>query len=485
MSEADQFPDPDLSFLEGTTGSDIAAVGRGIDDAAQQLEQQTRVITDNAEGATVGRVQESLVEIKQALEKSAAAFDRMQAAWETWKATAPRQAEIAFAERSVQDARQRLMDAEDRHAALLRRQLKMAQAKLKELIEKRKAADAALAEALEAAGQNIPRVEIPLPLPGGRTPGLPGGPMEEKPGTGNTTPGSPAPAPPAELPGATAPPAELPNVTAPAAPGGELPGAGAPLPAPDTSLSGEAPAAVGGGNANQAAALAGLLGQQQQQAQPQAQPQMSPAMAAMPQIPQAQQPQKQPDTAGAAGGDMSSLYDLINSIAPAAAVAAPLTFPSLSTPPALSTPGIAPVTYSPATPWNTPGGSLSAAPAVNPIVTGTSVSGLTTDSNVTGRADGTAPRTATSPGSATHLAGAAGAAAGAEAGAGQRGAAGMGGTPIMGGPIGGMGGGAGTGKEREQVKANQTSDHFVLNGEIARSEAVPGGTIAQKRDDAA
>jgi hypothetical protein len=44
MSEMDQYVDPDLSFLEGTTGDDIAAVGRGIDEAATKLEVQTRDI---------------------------------------------------------------------------------------------------------------------------------------------------------------------------------------------------------------------------------------------------------------------------------------------------------------------------------------------------------------------------------------------------------------------------------------------------------
>jgi hypothetical protein len=44
MSGMDEYLDPDLSFLDGSTGSDIAAVGQGIDEAATKLEAQTRDI---------------------------------------------------------------------------------------------------------------------------------------------------------------------------------------------------------------------------------------------------------------------------------------------------------------------------------------------------------------------------------------------------------------------------------------------------------
>jgi len=50
----------------------------------------------------------------------------------------------------------------------------------------------------------------------------------------------------------------------------------------------------------------------------------------------------------------------------------------------------------------------------------------------------------------------------------------------------GAGAGApGGGKDRDPVTTTMNSDQFLLTGEAARAEAVPGGTIAQKRDDAA
>jgi hypothetical protein len=466
MSEADQYPDPDLSFLEGTTGSDIAAVGRGLDDAAQRLEKQTRELADNAEGATVDRVHESLVAIKQALEKAAThaghaaqAFDRMQAAWETWKATAPRQAAIAFAERSVADARQRLMDADNAHAGLFRRQLKMAEAKLTELIEQRKEADAALAAALNEAGASIPPVENPRGAP---TPG----------------PTTPTPAPTTSTPG--------PAASAPA-PVGELPGTalpGAPLPSPDTSLSGvgETPLTATGSSPNSAAAaLAALAAQQQQPQQPVQipQPQMAPAMAA---------PQQQQKPAENPFGSAGEPIDLAALLGPAAmgALAGAGAAPAMSS--AISSPAITPLnptagpTFTPLGPGTSLGGLTAVNPVVQPVVTGTSTAGLTTDSNVSGRADGATPRTATSPGPATGLSG-----AHADQNATGR-PGGMGSGMGMGAPMvpmspmmGGMGGG-GAGKDREMVTATMTPEQARLLGLETIGEAVPGGTIARKED---
>jgi hypothetical protein len=460
MSEADQYPDPDLSFLEGTTGEDIAAVGRGLEGAAQQLDRQTREIAAGAQTTTVDRVLDALVAIKKGLEEAASAADtaasafrKMQLAWEEWKANAPRQLEIATAEQEVTEARQQLMVADGPHAALFRRKLKAAEARLTDLIEKRRAADAALAADLEAAKELLARIPWDVPLP------------------------NPVPAPPAAAPGPTTstpgPAASVP------APGGELPGTslpGATLP-PGTSLSGvgETPLGATGSSPNSAAAaLAALAAQQQQPQQPVQIPQpMAPAMAA----PQQQKPAESPF--GSAGEPI----DLAALLGPAAmgALAGAGTSPAMSS--TYASPAITPLT--PAGPTFTPlnpTGSLAPAPVLNPIVTGTSVSGLTTDSNVSGRADGATPRTATSPGPATGLSGAhadqnaTGRPGGMGAGAGM-GAPMMPMSPMM----GGMGNG-GAGKDREMVTATMTPEQVKLLGLETIGEAVPGGTIARKED---
>lgn len=490
MSESDQYPDYDLSFLEGTTGDDLSTLSRNIDDSAKQLGRKIDEIPDAARTETTDRVYEDLVTIRQGLEKAAddvgktaTAFKKMKAAWETWKKDAPKQAEIAAAEKAVADAKETLRSAAGGPAAPnARGLLKQAEAKLKDMVADRKRADKDLAEALEAAKDELGKL-APGWVPGGND-----GKEDE------VTPAAPAAPAPAPAPAApAAPPAPGPAASAPA-PGGELPGA-APLPPPDTSLSGGpeslpgAAASTGGLDPAKAAAVAGLLGQAQQAApQQQAQPQPQMAMPAMPQVPgaQAQQPKQQENPFQ--NGDQSSLYDLIDALAPAGAAAAavPLTTPSLGSPGINATTVTPPVsgsqTYVPATPWNTPGSSLSVAPLTNPVVTGTSIPNLTTDTNVTGRPDGATPRTATGPSPASHLATATAAAAADPAGAGTRGAAaGSPGMmppmmpPMMGGP--GMGG---AGKERETVKAEQSSEEFLLTGGPAVSEAVPGGTIARK-----
>ena len=61
---------------------------------------------------------------------------------------------------------------------------------------------------------------------------------------------------------------------------------------------------------------------------------------------------------------------------------------------------------------------------------------------------------------------------------------GPGGMPIM--PmVPGAGAGSGGGKDRELVTAKMTPDQIKLRALDTIAEAVQGGTIAQKRDDAA
>lgn len=88
MSEADKYPDYDLSFLEGTTGDDLSALSRNIDDSAKQLGRKIDEIPEAARTETTERVYEDLVALRQGLEKAAtdvaktaSAFNKMKAAW--------------------------------------------------------------------------------------------------------------------------------------------------------------------------------------------------------------------------------------------------------------------------------------------------------------------------------------------------------------------------------------------------------------------
>ena len=470
MSEADKYPDYNFSFLDGATGNDLAAIGRGLDDATKGLELKSAEIADTAQTATVDRVQGELAEIRKSLAtaatdaaKAAAAFQAIKAAWDTWQANAPKHAELAFAELAVFDAKRQLADADNARAVPCRRRLKEAEARFNDLIAKRESADEALTAALEKAQNQLGKIG-PGSFDGKRNTPTPAAPP---PGAAVAAP----PAAPAPGPSAPAPGPGTESAPGPSAPGGELPSTATP-PAPETSLS----AGTGSADPSTPAALAALLGQQQQQ-QPQAAQAQPQGMPAMPQVPMAQQ---KPDPA-LTGNDAANneLVDLLNSIAPAPV---PVPMSSLSgTTPSVAVPSLAvPETITPATPWNTPG-ALSALPPLNPVTTGTSLTGLTTDTNVTGRADGATARSATSP--ASHLSASSGAASANSAA--QPHAAMGAGMPMM--PMGGpmMGGPGGGNAKRDTVKATLTSDQAQLLGLEAVAEAVPGGTIAQKKDGAA
>ena len=471
MSGSDGFPDPDLSFLEGTTGEDIAAVGRGLDDAAQQLDRKIGEIGDQAQTATVDRVLDALTGIKKGLDAAAAAantaaaaFREMKQAWEKWKNDAPKQADLAAAEQTVEEASRLLREASEQdlepQVVFFRKALKAAEAKRKDLFEKRIAEDAELAAALERAQAMLPGFTPP-------------GDIENRRGTATPGTETPAPGPTPSTPGPGA-----------SAPGGELPGTslpGATLP-PGTGLSAmpeTAGAATGSGlSPAQAGALAAALGQQQQQGQPQVAPPM-PQMPAMPQ--QQQKPAENPLAKSLDDYDPNALLAALGPAGVLAGVGAP----ALSS--TIASPALTPLT--PAGPTFTPlnptglGGATPANPVVQPVVTGTSTAGLTTDSNVSGRADGTAARTATGTGPASHLA-AGGAETAAARPTGMGTGAGMG-APMMpmGMPMqGGMNGMGGAGKDRDPVTAKLTPDQIKLLALDTIAEAVPGGTIAQRRD---
>ncbi len=483
---ADDYPDYDLSFLDGTTGSDLGALSKGLDSAAADLQKRASDLDGTAEGQTVERVHQDLISIKQALDtaagraaSAAAAFQDMKNAWDTWKANAPKHAELVAAEKAVADAREALKAADNHHAALFRAALKRAQEALRDLIAKREAADAALSKALDEAKKKL-----------GEGSGW-GNRDEQSDKDGETpasAPGSGSPAPKtttAPGPGSESPAAA--STPAPAA--APAPATGA-APAPET-----APSSTTNGSGlspTTAAALGAALAQQQPQ-QSQAQPQMP----MMPQIPMAaQQPNTKPAGQGSPNGDgVIGTDDILRALGPAAAAAAlPLGAAGLGAAASFAPVTVAAPATSPSAPWSStsPAPNLSVAPAVNPVTTGTSIAGLVTDNNVTGRPDNVASRSAFAPNpgataTASHLAGAqvgGGAAAGGTT-TGSAGAAGVPGAgmpmmPMM--PIAGTGAGAAQ-NQRDPVSAKLTPEQQELMGLPTIAESVAGGTIAQRGVD--
>jgi hypothetical protein len=485
-------PDPDFRLAD----SDVAAITAAKEDlraSAEAVRRGISPLTASNEGVGVVRVVEQL---HAAAEELSDAADQLWAAEQLHATVAAARdhfravtadATVADVEATYvrwQDLRTQLMAADSHHAALYRRQMSEAQARYHSLLELRETAvedyeraeDAAVAAFTAAVEQQR---ETPARERAGDADSAAPAPGAATPAPGAATP---APAVPAPAPGAGAGAGDVlvgPGI-APVAPGDP----NARLAALPETAAPTAPSGAGGLSPAQAAVLGAAL-TQQQAAQPgqQAQPQMPAPMMSAP-MPQPQQrPPESPFTNAGNPGGLDALLNAIGATAPAALIGPPLsTTTSHAAPAFLTAPVAPPPVFTPLNP--AAGGSLSATPAVNPVVTGTSASGLVTDNNVTGRADGAAPRTATSP---THLTGAATDPAAAAAQQRGVGAGGMGSgmMPMMPMVPGAGAGAPGGGEKRDPVTATMTSDQFLLTGEVARAEAVPGGTIAQRKDDAA
>jgi hypothetical protein len=201
---------------------------------------------------------------------------------------------------------------------------------------------------------------------------------------------------------------------------------------------------------DQAANIASLLASQQRPGQPVQFPQQAPALAPPP-----------APTMGGAGSPRKNDKGAVTSDDLAALgvpVAAPLPHPPSA--------GVTP---------QSPASIAPAAPV--PATSGTSATGLHTDTDTSGRSD--PPRTALSGGAAVNATGQAGGAG--ASGQGQTTPTGQG-APMMGMPA--TGGGA-TGKVGPPIfkfKGAAGTDQDVMQGRITISEAVRGGTIAQPRD---
>lgn len=455
---ADNYPDYDLAFLDGTTGKDLTAQGRGFDSDADGLQKSVNELNGLAEGHGVERVRGDLVSLGQSLRgvadqaaAAAAAHAAMKAAWDAWKRNAPRQAEIAAAEKKVAAATEKLRTATDHHAGAARAELKQAEDALRDLVARREDADAALAGGLEEAKRKLASSgggwgawdkELTSPPSAQHaTPPTTPDPAQQR----QTPPMPPMPT----LDPAGAPPAAVPPAQA----------------APPT------PAGGGAVDPRLAAAVAESARQQPQQAP--TTPAMTPAMAApaaaagQPQRQQRGEDQQQIDPAGLASA--LGLPIPIGTNGPAAT-------PAATTPAAPAEAQGAPPAASP--------NSLAGAAPVNQTNPGASLTGLRTDDNVTGRPDGVPARSAnditTRTAAATATAEQAAPGAGDAATAGVPGA----GVPVT-GPMGAIGGPAvgGGGKQSQTVLARMTQEQREMLGLNAIARAVPGGTIAQKRDD--
>ena len=340
-------PDPDFRFAD----SDIApttAARNALSNAADAIRSMVPALaaTNIGHGADLA-VDQMLTLVEQlndaagtlwASEKlhtaCAAARDHFRAATSDASVS---DVEAAYA--AWQALSEQLKVADNHHAALVRPRLRAAQVHYFDLLKRREdavhdyeAAEDAAVAAFQAELEKLRtthgkeragHVGAPAPAPS-ETPVAPA--PSSPPGAAVTLPGGHTPSP-TELPGAATPP----------------------TPASDTSL-----AAGSGLPPAQAAVLGAALAQQQQG---QLQPQVAPRMAAP--APTLSPAQLQKPAENPFANATNDPIDL-------AAMLAGVPRPTTST---LSAPAITPIaestTYSPATPWNTPGGSLSAAPAVN------------------------------------------------------------------------------------------------------------------------
>ena len=460
-------PDPDLRVAESNSAPALRAEAGRLLAAENEVARQINAIAATNAGQGAEREIKNLEVAKASLDKAALVLtrtaelhDALAAAAATFRREAPTGLEIFAAWAVTEKIRWEVAahaEAGGPEYLAARAEQRRALKELSDLERRRAEAIAAFEDArgvaLEKFRSQVP--DAPAVEVGGDTP-------LGTPAPRTATPPAPAPSPPGAavtLPGGNTPsPTELPSGTTPLAA------------TPDTNL------AAGNGGSGLSPAQAAVLGAalaQQQQGQGQQQPVQIPApmTAPAPALTPPQQQRRAEDPladydpnavlAGLARGDFRPTT---------ATVAAPAITPAAAPEP----------TFTPL--------GLTGAAAVNPVVaqpitTGTSLTGLETTSNVSGRPDGATARTATSPGPATNLSGASAdqsTARPAAAGAGT----GMGGAqPMMGPMMGGMGG-AGGGKDREPVTATMTPEQARLMGLEAIAEAVPGGTIARK-DDAA
>ncbi|WP_280827676.1 hypothetical protein [Mycobacterium sp. OTB74] len=433
--------------------SHYTGLSRRMDAIAKDLNTNTVTLMTLAKGATMTDAHGKLTAIRQEVEKGAlgfaeggAAYSSLESASRDWIRDAPTDAELAAADKAVTDAQAALKRAAQTGSGSAEEAaLKAAQKHSRNLHRERTAADKAfdkacknIRERLAKHGEFIHKQHREHTVSGHSRVKAP-----------DVPPAKPVPAPSSSIPPAT------------------LRGTKAPATSTSSSTDGSAPAG----------SVDDLLNKLRQQ----------PAAPSGPSQPPTVAPTGSPRLGG--GGSQLGSQPAKNEKARDGALTtsdlASLGVPAVAAAPvvaaALRTPGPS-LPMVPAT--STSPGTI-AAPESTPPVTGTSRPDLNTNADVTGRSD--PPRGAfTAP--ATNLAGSNNpAGGGGTTGAPGTGTAtqpGIGQTPIMPGgmPMSGPGSGGGSSRKSNPV-VKYSPEQAELNGQTTTSEAVQGGTIAQRRFD--
>ncbi|SIN36698.1 hypothetical protein [Mycobacteroides abscessus] len=454
----------------------VHAAAVATSNGAIALRKQVAELHLNGAGKTVATRCETLTAQAVAAEKlaadlavSAAALKIREDAAKAWNLNAPKDSEIKTAEEAVTAAKQKLKDASaaSGDTSSASKELEAAQKHLGDLRRRRREADKAYDAAEKRADAKLKEITRDEHGVDGRA-GTPDGT-----GTGNTGTTSPGAGTPATGTG-------TPSTGTPAKTTG-----GTPKPSTTAPASTKPSTTETSGGDDLSGLLTALASQQQQ---PQSAQTATPTAQATPAAStpqQTQQPEKDKDKdtpqsktnpwdkiLGSDGVlDTAELTGLIGT-----PLTAPLSTSSHSTPAAAVTPS-APA---PAAPTTT-GLSASATANAQPVTSGTSATGLNTATDVSGRAG--EPRGPFSVGPETKTSGATGTGTSATSPAHATGTRPMGGgMPMV--PMGGMGGpGGGGSKDRDQAQTTSaagSAESDLLHGRHTVSEAVPGGTIAQK-----
>lgn len=439
------------------TSTGGATAGKRPDDASTRMIAEAAAAEKDAERL---RVAAEAITIREDAAKA-------------WNKDAPKDSEIKAAEEAVATAKKALLDASANgdSTSAASKKLESAQKHLGNLRRRRRDADKAYDAAEKRAQEKLGTL---------RTGGDGTETDDHGRGTpdGTPTPGSGTPAPGTTSPGTTAPSTGSPS-TGTGTPSKTTTGG---TPKPSTT----APSTTKPTETKSGDDLSSLLTQLASQQQPQSSQQAQPAASTPTATPQTQQPEKDKDKD--TPQDKTSPWDkilgadgVLDTADLTGIIGTPLTLgggsaPTHATPAAAVTPS-APASAAP----TTTGLSASATANAQPVTSGTSAQGLNTSTDVTGRSG--EPRGAFSVGPETKTSGATGAgtnAAPAHAAATRP----MGGSGMPMVPMGGMGGpGGGSGKDRDQAQTTSaagSAESDLLHGRHTVSEAVPGGTIAQR-----
>lgn len=486
------FPDLDVSHPSAEEVKAFTDAATALEATANTVRTQRDEIQRGASGNAINVQTSVLTDIEQKIRdaatktaKVAAAMKVLREAGDTWLKVAPKKAEIEAAEKEVETAREVMAMAERMGvpSGPPAEKFEAAKKKLREMLEKRKAADEAYSAACKKAagmvsgtGGGTAGQGVVAEQGGGTGRTRPGG--DSKPESG-TPPGGPPPAAPSGPP--TPAPRPAPGTPKPST-GGGTPSPSKPGGTPAATPSAEKPATSTSTPATPTSAdqaLAALLAQQRGQSSG------APATAGLP-----QQQTQQTKPAGDRSTDPGGGTRPIDSAALAAFLNQPPTTGDGSAPARVSTPS--PSSTSPHSsgagtafrPDFTAPKPLGGGVLAQPAVTGTSVTGVQTGADVSGRSTPT-PGAFTNPaGNApTSTSGAHGGGPGEQTPTSSR-PAGPGSTPMMGAPMmPPMGGGGGGGRgSKSPEDRGVLAENPLLDGSAAIEEAVKHGTIIRKDD---